>query len=259
MSHHLYAKGIDTHYTLTGQGPDVVLLHGFTESQAVFDGIKPYLSGCRLLCPDLPGHGHTTIAPHYQTIDDYAGWLHELLDLLGMENPIVIGHSLGGYVALAYARHRPVAGLGLWHSTALPDSPERRVNRDRGRDFVLEHGVGRYISGLIPQLFPTDTDGHIQQVLTLARQTSQQGIVQTLAAMRDRPDCTAVLQRLQVPVLLLHGLRDRIIPLDDVLAQARLPRRAMYVGLAEVAHMGMYEDPQACGRALAAFLHFCGI
>lgn len=258
MSHHLFVAGIDTHYHLMGAGPPVVLLHGFTESGAVFRPVRPALTGYRLLCPDLPGHGHSTLAPGYTRLEDYASWLHRLLEVLGIEAPVLIGHSMGGYVALAYAEAYPVSGLALWHSTAYADAPERRMNRERGAAFVLQHGVGRYVAGMIPQLFPTDADQHVQEVLHLARQTSQQGIVQALGAMRDRPNRLAVLQRLAAPVLFLHGKRDRIIPQVDIEEQATAvgPHARLHV-LPQVAHMGMYEDPDACARVLNSFLADC--
>ena len=251
--------GLETAYAVQGSGPDLVLLHGFLERHAVFSHLVPSLAQhYRVTVVDLPGHGQTETAPAYTSLASHGAWLFDLMQHLGLEAPVVIGHSLGGYVALAFAHLHPQipAGLGLWHSSAYADSDEKRLNRDKGIAFVRQHGVRAFAEGLLPLLFPGDNQQHLPKVLPIAASTPAQGVVNTLRAMKDRPNHTALLRKLTCPVLFLHGWQDGIIPAEDILEQAKLPHQSMLLGLRKVAHMGMYEAPEACQAALQAFMGY---
>ncbi|MBX3101198.1 MAG: alpha/beta hydrolase [Bacteroidetes bacterium] len=257
---HLLIHGIDTRYRVQGSGPDLVLLHGFMESHEVFTHLLPPLAAhYRVTVADLPGHGGTGISPAYASLAAWGEWLHHLMETLGLEQPVVVGHSLGGYVALAYAHRHPqqLGGLGLWHSTAYADSDERRLSRDKGIAFVRQHGVSPFAEGLLPHLFPGNGQQHLPKVLPIAIRTSPEGVTTALKAMKDRPNHSSLLRKITCPVLFLHGWQDGIIPAEDILEQARMPKRSLLAGMRQVAHMGMYEAPEDCQKALQAFMQYC--
>jgi len=245
-----------------GQGnKTVVLIHGFCEDHRIWDGFAaPLASRYRVVMPDLPGFGQSPLpTDRAVSIVGMAQAVHAALQSLGIERPILIGHSMGGYVALAYAQQYPeaLAGLGLFHSSALPDSAERQQIRTRVIAEVRANGVADYIQNLVPGLFASDhRAAHqpvIDELVARASQLSPEAVAQAAAAMRDRPDRQAVLQKLLVPVLWVVGKADPVIPLAASLAQLALAPDST-AHLLAVGHMGMFEAP---ARTLAAIETFC--
>ena len=130
----LHYKNTSIAFTDTGKGTAIVLLHGFLENQSMWNALVPVLSQkYRVITIDLLGHGQTEPMGYLQTMEDNADAVHEVLSSLRLRKAVFIGHSMGGYVALAYAELYPesVKGLVLLNSTAKEDSPERKTNRDR--------------------------------------------------------------------------------------------------------------------------------
>ncbi len=130
----LHYKNTSIAFTDTGKGTAIVLLHGFLENQSMWNALVPVLSQkYRVITIDLLGHGQTEPMGYIQTMEDNADAVHEVLSSLRLRKAVFIGHSMGGYVALAYAELYPesVKGFVLLNSTAKEDSPERKTNRDR--------------------------------------------------------------------------------------------------------------------------------
>jgi pimeloyl-ACP methyl ester carboxylesterase len=130
----LHYKNTSIAFTDTGKGTAIVLLHGFLENQSMWNALVPVLSQkYRVITIDLLGHGQTEPMGYLQTMEDNADAVHEVLSSLRLRKAVFIGHSMGGYVALAYAELYPesVKGLVLLNSTAKEDSAERKTNRDR--------------------------------------------------------------------------------------------------------------------------------
>jgi pimeloyl-ACP methyl ester carboxylesterase len=244
-----------------GQGnPAVVLIHGFCEDHRVWDGfIGPLAQAHRVLAVDLPGFGRSPLLESPQRIAYMAEALRATLAAQEVERPILVGHSLGGYVALAYARQYAgeLAGLGLFHSSALPDSDERQVARDRVAADVRTNGPLGFVRTLVPGLFAPETRAQhrptIDWLVDEGRKLDPEAVAQTAEAMRDRPDSRDVLQALAVPVLWVVGQADPVIPLEASLAQVALARDSTVHLLGGVGHMGMYEAPDRTLRAVADF------
>jgi pimeloyl-ACP methyl ester carboxylesterase len=242
------------------EGIPLLLLHGFCETHQVWEHYLAALgTRFRVLCPDLPGFGRSSSLPEGFTLSDVAerlaAWLHQL----GIEKAIIIGHSLGGYVALALLEKYPelFAGIGLFHSTAYADSSEKRKSRQHVIDFVEKHGVETFATSFVPQLFHTTNRPYIEEyiakVVAIAAATPEYTLIGYTRAMQQRPDRLAVLEAYKGPILYIIGEKDGSVPLEDSKRQLlQLHNYQAYV-LEETGHMGMFEQEERCLEILQEF------
>jgi pimeloyl-ACP methyl ester carboxylesterase len=240
-----------------GQGKSIILIHGFPMNSSVWNDFVPLLSDTyKVITVDLPGFGKSPILKLPFTIDQVADSLLDWLLAEKIFNSTIIGHSLGGYVALAMAEKRPdlFSGLGLFHSTALADSDEKKESRLKVVDFIGKNGVLAFTSNFIPPLFADQSHKAIATVRDIAVQSGHDAVVGYTHAMRDRPDRTSLLKKLKKPVLFLAGEADAGIPVDSILKQSELCESAQVHVLKEVAHMGMFEKPQASAAIIRSFM-----
>jgi pimeloyl-ACP methyl ester carboxylesterase len=251
-------------YKDQGSGPPLVLVHGYCEAHTLWDDFAVALAPhYRVLRPDLPGFGRSPRQAQPPSLDSLAQALHQWLGLLGVARPVWVGHSLGGYVGLAYAQAHPrqLAGLGLFHSSALPDTAERKAARNQVIAQVRASGVEPLLNTLIPNLFAPGNrqacQGAIAQLIAQGRQLDPEAVAETAAAMRDRPDRTAVLASLACPALFILGKQDAAVPLQASLPQIHLPPDSTVHLLDQVGHMGMFEAPARTLAAVRAFAQGC--
>ncbi len=242
----------------------VILLHGFGEDRHIFDGILPDLTKeCRVLVPDLPGSGalaqHQWL-PEEQNIEWLADWVAGYLQRHHVEKAILLGHSMGGYITLAFAEKFSdrLIGFGLLHSTAFADSEAKKITRGKAIDFMRKKGGFSFLKTAIPGLF-AETNTHqntetISQLTEKAKTFETTTLIAYYEAMRHRPDRTSVLKNTALPVLMIAGGEDNAVPLKDLLQQASLPAVCHFFHLKNVGHMGMLEDPQAFRSALVSFI-----
>ena len=250
-------------YTASGTGPTVVLLHGFMGSRHVWQSFVPFLSTRHhVVVPDLPGFGESPAAGG-DSVAAMADALHGLIEELSPGPFVLIGHSLGGYVALAYAERHParLLGLGLFHSTAYADSDEKRTTRERAVAFIEKHGVAPYVAELVPPLFAPSQRGRLQpqmeEVMQVGRQTDPAAATAALYAMRNRPDRTHVLRGAAFPVLFVVGREDAALPFEAHHPQLLLPADVTIHVLSATAHMGMFEHPELTQVIIENFLRRC--
>ncbi|MFD0673983.1 alpha/beta fold hydrolase [Cohnella sp. GCM10027633] len=246
-----------------GSGLPIVLLHGYCGSHRYWDEVAPLLTErYRVIAPDLRGHGESPGGDGIYTMESLAGDMVELLDRLGIGQAIVIGHSLGGYVTLALAESFParLAGFGLAHSTSYADGDAAKSNRDKAAETIGKDGVVPFVTGLVPKLFAPEHRGEsnpsLKKALDIGYGTSPQGAIGCALGMRDRPDRTSALANSELPILLLAGEKDEVIP-----AERRFPvakPNIEQVTLPNVGHMGMMEDPRAFADAIVAFVQRTG-
>ena len=240
----------------------LVLLHGFCEDHTIWDDLLTHLkSKINVKCIDLPGFGDNS--DQYiqgRSIEAMAAFVHDEIQkykLPADEKIIIIGHSLGGYVTLALAEKYPLlwAGIGLFHSTATPDTEERKVKRLKTMDFVEANGAEAFHRVLIPDLFKTDTEPKvIENIIAKARTAHSQGIIAALEAMRNRPDRLDVLEDFNKPILFIAGEADTLIPKKIILDQATLCKTAQIEVLVNSAHMGMIEEPKRSAEIIDKFI-----
>jgi pimeloyl-ACP methyl ester carboxylesterase len=247
-------------YRESGEGFPLVFLHGYCESHTLWEHFSAELSsGFRVIRPDLPGFGQSGLLPTPFVLADVAIRLADWLASVGVERCVLIGHSLGGYIALEMARHRPglLAGFGLFNSSAFGDSPEKKENRNKLIDFIAREGVEPFIRTFVPSLFyPARAEEH-RQIIERQRQegnmTAAQTVMAYAAAMRDRPDGMDVLRKYAAVTLLIAGEHDQNVPLEKSRAMAAfLPPGRAHI-LPGTAHMAMFEQPYS---SLEAVLNF---
>lgn len=239
----------------------LVLLHGFCEDHRIWEEMLSHSEyKNEIICIDLPGFGnHSSSYKEATSIEKMADFIKDEITKLKLENFLLVGHSLGGYVTLAYAEKYPddLAGIGLFHSTATADSEERKEARLKTIEFVKTNGAEAYHRVLIPNLFRIETKPElINQTIALARSAQSDGIISALQAMRNRPDRTQLLQGFQKPVLFIAGEKDTLIPKSQIMQQAAGCEIAMTRVLEHSAHMGQLEEPEESAAIIDYFIEF---
>lgn len=249
-------------YNVAGDGQPVVLLHGFAETSNVWNEQISFLENhCKLIVPDLPGSGKSEVLQREEiTIEDYAKCIAALLTVENIDRCIILGHSMGGYITLAFAEMFPgkLAGFGFIHSTAFADSEEKKNVRKKGIKLIEEYGSYPFIKNSTPNLFSDAyKKEHPERVADLIEQGknfSKEALIQYYTAMMNRPDRTHILEKSQVPVLFIIGSEDMAAPLEDLLRQVSLPRVSYIDIIKGTGHMGMWEKPTEVNQYLLEFI-----
>ncbi|UUZ92867.1 alpha/beta hydrolase [Paenibacillus sp. P25] len=246
-------------YTDQGEGTPVVLLHGFCGSSAYWDEVLPLLQGrARLIVPDLRGHGDSGAPDEPYGMETLADDIAGLLEELQLSKAVLIGHSLGGYATLAFAEKYPerLLAFGLIHSTAYQDDDKGKQGRLNSMETIRTKGLPAFVEGLIPRLFAPAHVETMKDAVELAKQigrgTSPDGAIRTLEGMRTRPDRGAVLKSAKVPLLLVAGEHDQLIPSEKTFTVEG--GGVTQVKLAEAGHMSMMEAPDKLAEAIGAFV-----
>lgn len=224
MNQILY-KNTKISYSDTGKGNAVVLLHGFLENQTMWQDLVPELSKKhRVITIDLLGHGNTECLGYVHSMEDNAEAVQAVLSKLRIRKAVFVGHSMGGYVALAYGELYPenVRGLVLMNSTSKADSEERKANRDRAIKAVKKDYT-TFIRLSIGNLFSPDNRerliDEIEKVKTEALKTPLQGVVASLEGMKIRKDREVLLHLTPYPKMLILGKNDPVLNYEDSLDQ----------------------------------------
>lgn len=269
-------------YRVIGTGKPVVLIHGFGEDSRVWNNqIRPpqaspkegltensFFKKFQFIIPDLPGSGRS------EMIDDMSmeGMAEVIKTITETESEIpppagggggtacIIGHSMGGYITLAFAEKYPMHlnAFGLFHSTAWPDSEEKKAIRRKGIEFINQQGAFEFLKSSTPNLFSQQTKNKqpelVDEQIACSANFSPAALVSYYKAMIERPDRTETLRKAAVPVLFIMGKYDTAIPLEDGLKQCHLPEKSYIHILHQSGHMGMLEEPEISNRLLKKFL-----
>lgn len=249
---------------VTKGNPPILLIHGFGEDHCIWKHQIKFLSKhCRVIAPNLPGvhckplHIHHSHAP---SLRNYVEVLHELMHSLHIEKYYILGHSMGGYIGLAFADYyvNHVVGLGLVHSTTFEDSPAKKESRLKIAEFLLEHGTQKFLEtatqNLFGNAFKQAHPEQIQDVIDSACDISPEAMVQFVMAMRNRKAHTHLLTQKRIPIWMIVGEEDIAVPIEDSLQQTQLlpPNNVMI--LKQVGHMGMLEATEEVNKALLGFI-----
>lgn len=234
------------HFFEKGKGKPLILIHGFCETGKMWQDFADALSSdFRVICPDLPGVGGSKLNKETISLEEIAVLLEQWMDDNNILNPIIIGHSLGGYVTLALAElmGQKIKAIGLFHSTAFPDSEEKKAIRDRTVIFLQKYGVDTFVTSFVPPLFPEsrreELDSNIQLAIEQGKNCSLEGLVAITKAMRDRKNRLEVLSSFTGPKLFIAGELDTAVPLETSRAHKEVVTN--YVELANTGHVGMIE------------------
>lgn len=248
-------NGIQIAYERRGNGAPLVLLHGYPLDHTIWKEVVPLLEDdFDLILPDLRGFGQSDLVQEQYSIADMAVDVAALLDELGIEKTYIAGHSMGGYISLAFVRNYPerVLGLGLIASQALGDTPERRDGRYASAEEIMRTGVGPVVENMTPKLTPNEeVQAAVRPVIS---EQQPVGLANAMKAMAERLDSTLVVPAFPFPVVLVHGTADELIPVDRAREIKAALKPAYLVELSGVGHMPMLEDPRETAETLRKFL-----
>ena len=256
---HLAVNDIELYAEIRGEGEAVVLLHGFPLTHSIWEATAASLAReYRVVAPDLRGMGESGLSAGPYLMEQLAGDIAAMLDALGIERATIVGHSLGGYVALAFARmyDARVAKLALVASRLIADTPEiaaarralaARLEAQGAIDFALDEPL--------PSLVASGGNGTLlENAREIARENTPTGLAAVLRGMAMRDDARDIAGELMMPVAVLAGAEDPGISLDEARAVADGFPDAELVVLERVAHLPMLEDPAGLERALRSLL-----
>ena len=254
----IHYKNTTISFSDTGKGTAVVLLHGFLENKTMWKDLAPILSHKnRVITIDLLGHGATDSLGYVHSMEDNAEIVKVVLSHLRIRKAVFVGHSMGGYVALAFAELYPnaIKGLVLMNSTAKEDSEERKHNRDRAIKAVKQNYIN-FVRLSVANLFSENNqkrlEKEIENVKLEALKTPLQGIVASLEGMKTRKDRQFILRDGQFPKLLILGEKDGVLIYKDNLLQIENTDVKLVTFLD--GHMSHIENKEELGKVLLEFL-----
>lgn len=218
----LHFRNTDIYYTAKGTGNPLVFLHGFLESSKIWKAFIPGLAKERqVICIDLPGHGKSGLINDIHSMELMAEVVKSVLDHLEIDRATIVGHSMGGYVALAFCEKYPdnTRGLVLMNSTPLGDSDEKKINRDRSI-IVAERNKKSYINAAISGLVTPENNlkyqREIDDLKAVANTFPTKGITAALKGMKIRTNKKEVLKRFNNFKFIISGKNDPIMPYNEI-------------------------------------------
>lgn len=258
MDSYIIYKKTRIFYSDQGRGSCVVLLHGFLENSSMWDEISPPLTKKnRVITIDLLGHGKTKHIGYIHSMDEMAHSVYAVLKSLGLRRVQLVGHSMGGYVALAFMEHYPkmVKSICLMNSTSMADSSEKKKNRDRAIRSVKKN-YRAFVMLSITNLFkPANRNiftDEIKSVTLQALNTPLQGIIAALEGMKLRPNREKILRNSTIKKMMIIGKEDPVLDYKSIREEAKRTR----VKLVEFpdGHMSHIENKNEFTNALLSFI-----
>lgn len=260
MENVCYYDRLKIHYKSVGEGNCIVLLHGYLENLKIWDGFCEELStNNHVVVPDIPIHGESECEVDVNTIDGMSDSISVLLDYLKVPKACLVGHSMGGYVALALADRYPekISGVCLFNSTPYADSPEKRQNRLLEIEAVKQGKKAEVVSNAIPLRFATRNlcvKKHlVDWAVDVAMCTSDFGVVDSLKAMASRSDLNHVLSNANFPTMMVFGELDNHIPMTLAKQLEEKHKKTRTVYLHNSGHMGFLEEKDQALNAIRSF------
>jgi pimeloyl-ACP methyl ester carboxylesterase len=248
-------------YTESGRGLPVVLLHGFPLNAAIWHKQQLDLGDrFRVITPDLRGHGRSPVPKDGYEMESMAGDILAMLDSMRIQQAMILGHSMGGYVTLAAWRLAPerFAALGLIASHAAADTPAGKEGRRKLAEKVAAEGSQPVADAMLPKLFGKDSTPPeivVEQVRQMIMNSPRAGLIGAINGMANRADSTDLLKGMKIPMLIVAGADDQIIPRDKVEAIAKAVKGSKLTIIEKAGHMPMLEQPDATTAAIREFLN----
>jgi len=254
---------IELAYDDQGAGSPVVLLHGYPFNRSMWqDQIQALRDSYRVVVPDLRGHGNSDVAP--ATINEMARDVSGLMTALGINDGVIGGLSMGGYIALAFYRLFPerVRALVLADTRAAADTDESKQNRKKQAERALSEGMEGIANDLLPKVLSPASVASRPAVVHRVRQmmltTKPEGAAFALQAMGERDDQSALLARIGVPTMIIVGRDDSITPVKDSESMQREIKGSQLEVIEGAGHVSNIEQPEQFNRALVDFLSLQG-
>lgn len=258
----LMAGSTALHIADSGVGDKVlVLLHGYLESMYVWDDFTPLLTpSMRVITLDIPGHGISEVKGEVHTMEQMADVVKDMLDALGLERVTLCGHSMGGYISLAFCEKYPerLDGVVLLSSSPMADTELKRENRRR-EIALVKAGKKDLLAAVAPEAGFAGQNrkrlkDYIEDLVEQVHITEEEGIVALLGGMIERKDQNEMLSTSAVRQLFILGRWDGYIPVEAAEEFIALNPQAQVVWLEQSGHMGFIEEPEACAEALKTFV-----
>lgn len=254
------------HYSKTGQGEHVILIHGFPNDGSAWNNIVPALAArYHLILPDLPGAGQSPAPEAPLTIALMADAVKEVMKQEGIEKAVLVGHSMGGYTAMELAVRYPdkVQGLSLVHSLASADTEEKKENRRKAIN-LMGKGIAEqemFLKGMSQNLFAASfAQAHpevVKSVVDRGMRLPASSLTGFYQAIMDRSDKRDALSTFDFPVQWIIGDEDNATPMKDALQQCHMSRISKVSVYSPCGHMSMDEMPERLSADILSFLDFC--
>jgi pimeloyl-ACP methyl ester carboxylesterase len=253
----------DLFYEKTGSGPHLMLLHGFPASGILWRNICDQLGkSFTVIIPDLPGSGNGELSKE-TNISGMAEMVYAIIQKEKISKIVIAGHSMGGYVALAFARRYPekLAGLSLVHSTTDADDEEKKKARRQAITLIQKGAKKAFIAQMVPNLFSAAFSA--SNPLVIKQQTEQslelndESIINFYSAMLARPDSNDLLPEAVFPFQWIGGLDDTIIPYKKILGKCHIAAVNFVTFYNNCGHMSMLETPERLIKDLNEFVTYC--
>ena len=257
---HLLVRGVATGLDIQGDGPAILFVHGFPLDRTMWRHLMATLTGWRCVAPDLRGMGQSDVPVDRCSIADYADDVAALLDVLEIEQAVVCGLSMGGYISFDLVlRHRErVRALILMNTRASADTEAGKRRRDEMAAQVQREGLGPLIESMIPKLLAPSSAQAMPHVVAHVRSMIEgnppEGIIGALTALRNRADASSTLASIDLPTLVIAGQEDPLIPLEESRQMANAIPGAQLTVIPEAGHLTPIEQPIATGRVVAEFI-----
>jgi pimeloyl-ACP methyl ester carboxylesterase len=256
-------KNEKIYFSDEGKGRAVVLLHGFLGSREIWKPLSENLKkSYRVIAIDLPGHGSTACIGYAHSMELMAKSVRAVMNYLRLKKYVIVGHSMGGYVALAFADMFPdnLKGLCLFHSTAYADSDEKKKDRLRAINLV-KSSKSIYTKNTIKSLFATKNLKYLKEEIafasSIAKKTSKQGIVAALLGMKDRSSRDLILGLVEYPIMMVIGEQDNVLPYNQLLEQSDVIKNKTILYLEQDGHFGFLESVRESRKEIRKFLRKC--
>ncbi|NPA66977.1 MAG: alpha/beta hydrolase [Chlorobi bacterium] len=248
MEKQIYNNNLKINYDIKGKGKPVILIHGFLETSETWSDFADCLSDNFLVISvDLPGHGKSELYNAPFTMCKYAESVYSVLNAEDINNAFIVGHSMGGYVASAFAENYPerLSGLCLFHSSPFADSEEKKRLRTQTVEDIKNGKKDVICENHAKAVFAEDNikkfEKEIKKGEVIAKSIPEEGITASLIAMRDRKDRNRVIKNLNVPFLYILGKKDRFIP-ESILNDIDFPENYEVRILENSGHQGFIEE-----------------
>jgi pimeloyl-ACP methyl ester carboxylesterase len=236
------------------------LLHGFGEDFTIWDNLAKQLTNYTCIIPHLPGTGNSCNEPSLATIPSCSAIVQHILAQEKVTSCTILGHSMGGYIALHFATIYPtyLKALGLIHSTATADTEEKKLARTKSIAFIDANGTAPFLQQSTPNLFAPifvhNSAAWLKQYITKINYLNQAILTSYLKTMMERQENLSFIQNTNLPILFVIGKEDAAVPLSISMQQCHLPKKSYISILKNVGHMSMYEQPEQLHKIVAEFL-----
>lgn len=253
-------------YKVEGEGLPVIFIHGFPQDGSMWQLISTNLNqNIRLIIPDLPGVGGSSldVEPSTLTMELLAECIYDICLAESIEKVVLVGHSMGGYVALAFAEKFSdmLAGLSLVHSTAFADAPEKIELRKKSIQIILKGGKKIFLQQMFPTLFSEQFKNKqielLENMIAQSLNVKEESLVAFYYAIMNRVDRTSILKSAQFPVQWIIGKEDHLVPMMVALQQSRLSMVTFVSLFSDYGHMSMLEQPEKLSIELKYFFNYC--